>query len=322
MSRLALGIDIGGTGIKLGWVDDAGNVLTRASVPTPAASSPTETVACIKAAVQQLGQDGAARPGTVGIGCAGLIDSQRGIVRTSPNLPAWHDVPLAQLLAEALAMPSVLLNDATAFALAEARIGAGRAASPVLGLTIGTGIGGGLVIDGRTVDGHRGFAGEIGHMSVDLAGPDCACGNRGCLELYVGRRALVRNYLQRVTWSAGNPVHELAGGDREQVEPLLVATAAQQGDGPAAAAFASCGRVLGVGLANLTNLVDPAVIVIGGGLSQAGELLIEPARREMSARAMAIDDDLPRVSRAALGVDGGLIGAALSALAGAPREAA
>lgn len=320
-ARAAMGIDIGGTAIKLGIVTAAGRVVADAEVSSPVELPQEDALRAIARAARSLaaerltsGADASAgRIAAVGIGCAGLVSSAGGLVHTSPNLPHWQDAPLAELVGAELGVPAFLLNDADAFALAEARLGAGVGCSPVVGLTIGTGVGGAIVIGGRLLGGVHGFAGEAGHMSVDHAGPACPCGNRGCLELYVGRRGLVASYLSRASWRAGEAAFELAGGDRDALDPRLLGIAAQQGDRAAQAAFAAAGEILGVGLVNLANLIDPQTFVIGGGVSRAGDLLLGPARRALRQRVMMGAARAPEVRPAALGVSAGLIGAALYA---------
>ncbi|MBD3237743.1 MAG: ROK family protein [Candidatus Eisenbacteria bacterium] len=314
-----IGIDIGGTAIKLGIVGASGTVLSEAELDSPIGLSQQEAVAEIARAATELREalarrtSGAGMPCAVGMGSAGLVSSEAGVVHTSPNLPRWRDVPLAARVGRALNLPAFLLNDANAFTLAEARLGAGAGASPVVGVTLGTGVGGAIVLDGRLLDGVHGFAGEVGHMSVAYEGPLCPCGNRGCLELYVGRRGLVASYLRRAKWRLGEAAYELAGGDRDALDPRLLAAAAQRGDRAAETAFAVAGEILGVGLANLANLVDPQRFVVGGGVSRAGDLLLAPAERALRARVMMGAERAPQIRRAALGMSAGLIGAALYA---------
>ncbi|MCK4304791.1 MAG: ROK family protein [Candidatus Eisenbacteria sp.] len=320
MKREAIGIDIGGTGVKLGRVDEDGKVLARHEIPTPLGSSPEEDVRHIARSVAEL-QGVSGKPGEaplggccIGAGCAGLVSNREGVVHTSPNLPCWTEVPLAALLEHELGAPVYVLNDADAFGLAEARTGAGRGSSPVIALTLGTGVGGAIVTDGRVLGGKHGFAGEIGHMSIHLDGPPCPCGGRGCLEIYIGKRGIVSRYLERDTWRSGAPAFDLARGDREALSPKLLADAVELGDKAASETFCESGEILGAALANLTNILDPAVFVVGGGVSQAGDLILEPARRALRDRVMIREIDVPKIVRAALGVDAGLIGAAFFAL--------
>lgn len=309
----AVGIDIGGTGIKIGRVGRGGELLASAQIPAPVDVGAEEAVGRIAAAVRPL--LAGSGPTRVGVGCAGLIDAERGIVHTSPNLPRWRDLALRDLLAARLGTAVAITNDANAFALAEARCGAGRGHPLVVALTLGTGVGGAIVIDGRVFGGVHGFAGEIGHASVQWDGPPCPCGNRGCLETFVGRRGIVAAYLARCDWRPGVPGHDLAGGDREALDPRLIARAARQGEAAALETYERVGTILGAALTGVGNLLDPSIFVIGGGVSLAGDLILEPARRALAARSMARGVALPPVVPAALGFEAGLIGAALFGLA-------
>lgn len=349
MKDLLVGIDIGGTGVKLGLVTRTGEMVRRDSIETPAEMDPAEGVAHIAAAVKRLvgveqvgrqqldaGQVGAGQVGVeqvgwqqghaeqgrsvgalglpVGVGCAGLVDMTGGILRTSPNLPRWREVALGDLFARELRVPVAVLNDANAFALAEARVGAGRGMSPMVGLTLGTGVGGGVVLRGHLYGGRHGFAGEIGHTTIDYQGERCPCGNRGCLELMVGRRPILTDYFRRAAWEPGMPAYDFVQGRREDLTPEHLARAAEAGEEAARASWEAAGVALGAALASFANLFDPQILVIGGGLAQAGDLIFEPARRTMTERAMADPNDQPPVVPATLGTDAGLIGAALFAL--------
>ncbi len=309
---LAIGIDIGGTAVKLGLVRPGDGLLAESEIATPVAVSPEQAAHAIAAAVLELMTD--REVAAVGVGCAGLVSAATGVVHVSPNLPRWHDVPLGAILRTELRRPVAVLNDANAFALAEATAGAGHGLSPMVGLTLGTGVGGAVVEEGRLAAGLHGFGGEAGHMSIDMDGERCPCGNRGCLELYIGRRALVAAYLNRARWVPGEAAYELARGDRTALEPKLLCEAAQRGDAQAQAIFIRAGEVLGVALANLSNLIDPAAFVIGGGIAQAGELLFDPARRTLAERAMIGRKRVAPVLPAALGTRAGVIGAGLHAL--------
>ncbi len=346
MKDLLVGVDIGGTRVKLGLLTAAGEIVRRDSIETPAAMDPAESVARIAERVRRLvdtwqrgsecgsepgsepGSEDGSEPGSddgsstgtasglglpVGVGCAGLVDMAGGVLRTSPNLPGWRDVPLGELFERELGARVAVLNDANAFALAEARVGAGRGMSPVVGLTLGTGVGGGVVFDGHLYAGRHGFAGEIGHVSIDYRGERCPCGNRGCLELMVGRRPILADYFRRAPWTPGTPAYDLVQGSREELTPEHLTRAAQAGDDAALASWEAAGVALGAALASFTNLFDPHILVIGGGLAQSGDLIFEPARRVMTERAMADPKDQPPVVPATLGTDAGLIGAALYA---------
>jgi glucokinase len=258
-----------------------------------------EAVAAVKSA--------AGGASAVGFGIPSLVESGSGASISSVHLPL-DDVPFRALMHERLGLPVWVDNDVNLAALAELRVGAARGARFAVMLTLGTGIGGAIVIDGRLYRGADGAAGELGHVTVDADGPVCTCGNRGCLEAVVSGPALGR---AGGRFAAANP-----GSALGQAQPLTgerVTDIALAGDADARAVIASVGELLGAGLVGIVNAFNPEVVVIGGGVSRAGELLLEPARRVVAARALRPSRDTVRIVRAALGEDAGLIGAALFA---------
>jgi len=307
--RLAIGVDIGGTKVAAGLVDEGGQVLARARRLTPS-RDPQAVEATIVEVVDELraGQQVVA----VGIGAAGFVDADRARVMFAPHL-AWRNEPLQAAVADATGLPVVVENDANAAAWAEWRFGAGRGETHVVCVTLGTGIGGGIVTNGRVERGRYGMAGEFGHMVVVPDGHRCECGNRGCLEQYASGNVLGRE--ARELARAGSPVTvplmERVGGDVDALVGPLVTEAAQDGDPCAIELFDEVGRWLGVGLANLAAALDPGVFVIGGGVSDAGELLLRPAResfrRTLTGRGFR---PVPPILKAALGPEAGLVGAA------------
>jgi glucokinase len=306
---LTIGVDIGGTKVSAGVVDGNGAVLDRERRDTPG-SDVRQTEATIVDVVHTL----AARHEVVavGIGAAGWIADDRATVLFSPHL-AWRHEELHAALADRISQPLVVENDANAAAWAEYRFGAARGERVVVCVTLGTGIGGGLVVDGEVYRGAYGVACEYGHMTMVPDGRQCACGNRGCLEMYASGRALARDARELVAESpvAGARMLELAGGTLEGLDGPVVTAAAAEGDSAALSICTSMGRWLGLGLANIAAVLDPSVFVIGGGVSAAGELLVRPAREEfahsLTGRGFR---PLARVSIAALGADAGMVGAA------------
>lgn len=310
-AALAIGVDLGGTKIAAGVVDTGGRILAEAQLPTPGKHrDPAEIEGAIGTVVGQLraGYDVTA----VGVGAAGFVDAERSCVLFAPHL-AWRNEPVRRTLSARLGLPVVVENDANAAAWAEHRFGAGRGESQLLVVTLGTGIGGGVVLDGTLQRGAHGLAGEFGHMLVQPGGHRCECGNRGCWEQYASGRALVRE--ARELARSGSPVTvdlvERAGGDPEQLTGPLITAAAQAGDRAAVDLFAEIGEWLGLGLASLAAAYDPGTIVVGGGVSEAGELLLGPARdafaRSLTGRGFRPE---PRVVTAELGNRAGLVGAA------------
>ena len=255
---------------------------------------------------------------SVGVGLPGSITSD-GVLTSSPHLPGVTHFDAEAALAERLARPVRVTNDATCAALAEWRVGAGRGVDDLIMITLGTGIGGGLVLGGGLQRGWIGAGAELGHMVIDMDGPPCQghCPNRGCLEVMASGSALVREASLRVARRPDTALGRALEDGRELTGPF-VTELAHDGDPVARDALETVGRALGVGLSSLVNLLNPEVIVIGGGVIAAGEMLLEPARREMRARALAPARDAVRVVPAAFGEQAGMIGAALMAREVAP----
>lgn len=319
--RLSIGIDIGGTKVAGGIVDEHGRILQRTRRDTPHRStSPKVVEDTIVACVDELlaTADDGDEVTAVGIGAAGFVAEDRATVVFAPHL-SWRNEPLRDALRERVSLPITVDNDANAAAWAEATFGAARGESHVVMITLGTGIGGALVIDGRVQRGRFGIAGEFGHMQVVPDGLRCECGNRGCWEQYASGNALVRE--ARAMIEAGSPVVAdlLArlGGDAAELTGPLITEAARDGDPTAAELLTDIGEWLGLGLANLAAAFDPGLFVIGGGVSAADELLLTPAR-EAFRRQLAGRGYRPEagIVRAQLGADAGLIGAAELARSG------
>ena len=305
---LACGIDVGGTKIAGGVVDENGTILEELRVVSPATDVPA-----IEEAIEKLVSELRTRHPieAVGVGAAGYIDKSRAVVLFAPNL-AWRDLDLKADLERALSLPVVVENDANAAAWGEFQFGAGHDVDDLLLVTVGTGVGGGLVLDGALYRGAFGVGAEIGHMRVVPDGILCGCGNRGCFEMYASGSALVREARTAARSSRlAAPLVERAGGDPNAITGPMVTEAARNGDTFATEQLASVGRWLGEGIASLAAVLDPAVVVVGGGVSAADELLLGPARA-------AFGDHLTgrgyrptlEIRRARLGNRAGLIGAA------------
>jgi glucokinase len=306
---LTIGVDVGGTKVAAGVVDETGQVIEKLRRDTPAAR-PDTTIDVIAGVVTEL----LARytVDAVGIGAAGFVDETRSTVLFAPNL-AWRDEPVKELVESRIGRPVIVENDANAAAWAEAKLGAARGQEHVLLITVGTGIGAGIVLDGRLYRGRFGSAGEPGHYRVVPDGRLCGCGNRGCWEQYASGSALVaeaREFARRSPEPATRLL-ELGGGSPDGIDGPAVTRAAREGDVAAIECFDIVGGWLGAGLADLAAILDPGCFVIGGGVSDAGELLVGPARTAyengLTGRSHR---QLAEVRLAELGPDAGLIGAA------------
>ncbi|WP_223162616.1 ROK family glucokinase [Nocardioides antri] len=307
--QVTCGIDIGGTKIAGAVVDGAGVVLEEARVVSPA-TDPEAIETAVAALV--VGLAGRHPVSAVGVGAAGYVDASRANVLFAPNI-AWRDEPLASELTRLTGLPVVIENDANAAAWGEFRHGAGRDVDDQLMVTVGTGIGGGVIVGGRLVRGAFGVAGEIGHLGLVPEGRQCGCGNRGCFEQYGSGSALVRGTREAAAGSSllARDLLERAGGDPMAITGPLVTEAARDGDRFAIEQLRELGQWIGYGVASLTAVLDPAVIVIGGGVSEAGDLLLDPIR-ETFARQLPGRGYRPQaeIRGAILGNRAGVIGAA------------
>jgi glucokinase len=305
---LAIGVDIGGTKVAAGVVDANGNVLARARRRTPS-SDPDHIVDVVVEIVRQLRADYPAEP--VGVGAAGYIDSTRSTVLFAPNL-AWRHTPLREQVSQRLGSDVIVENDANAAAWGEFRFGAGEQQPDLVCLTIGTGIGGGLIFNGQLYRGHFGLAGEPGHVRVVPGGRHCGCGNLGCWEQYASGSALVRAAREVATERKddGRRLIQMAG-DIDSIDGPTVTRAAQEGDPAAIDCFDEVGRWLGQGMADLAAILDPGRFVVGGGVAEAGELLLRSARETFEASLTGRGyRPVAEIVTASLGSDAGLIGAA------------
>jgi glucokinase len=313
-----IGVDLGGTKLLAGAVDPALNVHHRATRPARGSdqASVLETVLGAVAEVREAVAASAGPVRAVGFGIPCLIDQERGMAVMAVNLPIV-DLPFRDLMAERIGLPVFVDNDANVAMLAEWRFGAARGAGDAALLTIGTGIGGGLVVGGELARGAQGAGAELGHMVVDADGPPCqgACPNRGCLEAVASGTALTRAARRLAVERPSSALGRALAGGREITGPL-VTELAHDGDAAAIDALAEIGRWLGVGIGNLVNMLNPDVVVIGGGVIAAGELLLEPAREVVAARALSPSREHVSIVPTRFGAESGMLGAAALALDG------
>jgi glucokinase len=305
-----IGVDLGGTKLLAGTVDAALRVHHRAY----RLSRPEAVVDTIVEAVEEAREAAHAEVLAVGVGVPCLVTPASGVVMACNHF-ALRDVPLRDLLAERVGLPVVVDNDATAALVAEWRFGAARGARNVLILTIGTGVGGGMVVDGRIVRGATGAAGELGHIVIDENGPPCPgnCPNHGCLEAFVSGPALAREGRARADAEPASGLGRALAAGREVTGPL-VTELAHDGDEAARGVMTMMGRRLGLGVVTLVNIFNPEVVVVGGGAIAAGELLLGPARDVVAERALPINRADVRLVSARFGAESGMLGAACMAL--------
>jgi glucokinase len=301
-----LGIDVGGTKVAAGVVSPGGRLLSYVREPTPQGSDGEGLLAFIIALAGRARRESPVAPGALGIGCGGPMLFPEGVV--SPlHIPAWRAFPLRARLESGLGLPAVLDNDAKAFALGEALFGAGRGARGLLGMVVSTGVGGGLVVHGRLLDGASGNAGHIGHVLVAAGGPRCECGGRGCLTVYASGTGIAARARDALADGAGGA---LAALPPDEVTARAIAAAGAEGDPLSADLMRQAGRALARGITSAVNLLDLDRVVIGGGVAQAGAALFDPLRAELRRRArLAFARDV-RVEPAALGPEAGVVGAA------------
>ena len=312
---ITIGIDIGGSSIKAALTDAGTRILARTRRPTMADSDMERTVEQLHGCVEDLlaahGSAGdAADIEGIGIGVPGAIDHARGLVFYPPNLPAWKEVPLAAMLAERWGVPVLLENDANCAALGERHFGAGRSHAFFVALTLGTGVGAGIILDGRVYRGERGFAGEFGHVSIDADGPECNCGNRGCIEAYLGIRYLMRDAIPRILGDPSSRLHRRAQENPEGLMPKDLSDAAAAGDACCARILDRAGERLGVAIASAANLLDVETFIVGGGIAGAGDPLFSGIERSARARVMKVHRERLTILPAELGNDAGMLGAA------------
>ena len=300
------GIDIGGTKIALAVADLEGHFIEQTRFPTRLEEGPHRI---IETALSELERTGAGLA-SVGVACAGPLDRERGLILSPPNLPGWDEFPIVKLVEERLGVPVLLDNDANAAALGEHRHGAGRGYQHLVYITISTGIGGGVIVDGRLLHGVYDGAGEVGHMTVLLDGPVCGCGGRGCLEALCSGTGLARRARERLASGTASSLNSL---DPAEVTGQVVAEAARAGDALASQVWDEMIHYLAVGVGNLFNVLAPEAIVIGGGISTAGEQLFGPLRERVRARVRMLPPEKLNILQASLGGDSALHGAVLLA---------
>jgi glucokinase len=320
-----LAVDIGGTKIMTAVFSDDGRMLAKDVCPTLADEGLEAVIQRLFSAIDSLLSENDVVPSRlagIGIAAAGIIDSGRGLITVSPNLPDWHDVPLKKIVAERYPVDTSLINDACGAALGEHRFGAGKGVHNLVLLTLGTGIGGGIVIDGELYEGASGSAGEIGHMIIDVNGPECGCGNRGCLEALASGVAIARDAVSRIKKGEKSSLVEMVRGEIESITAEQVGAAAQGGDSLALDVLSRAALYLGMGMVSLVNIFNPEMIILGGGMAELGALFVDPAKRVVAEEAFPVSAQAVNIVTAQLGNEAGVYGAAAYVLKQGTRRIA
>lgn len=311
-----LGIDFGGTEIKIGIIDENGSIVTKNKYITDTSRSGAEIVTHIADCAQELiGKSGIDQKNIrgVGIGSPGLLNPETGQLKIVTNVPQLNGINFAEGIGSHLGLPAFLDNDVNAMTLGEFFFGAGKGFKHVIGLTLGTGVGGGIILNGELHRGVSFTAGEIGHMSIDADGLYCPCGNYGCLERYIGKDGIVTRFTAFKNKGIETSIDKYL--EDGKITPKAIAMAAADGDKLSIEVLAETGKILGIALATLTNVLNPEAFIIGGGIANAGDLILEPARHELIKRAYTIPAQAVKVVPAALKNDAGIVGSASIAVA-------
>ncbi len=317
MKQFLIGIDLGGTNIRMGIVTPEGKVLKRVRYRTDVSKGGfvlfERLVSNLKDLIRKNFKGSIELIG-IGIGIAGPIDMKKGVMSAQPNLPALDGFPIRAFLQERISSSILIENDANAFTLGEGWVGAAKGCKDYCGITLGTGVGGGIVVTGKILHGVKGMAGEIGHMVIDPEGPLCGCGGRGCLEVYASGTGIRRMALEAIKHRKGKEILKQSGGDLQKITSGKVFKAARSGDLAAKKIFDEMGKSLGLGLVSLIRLFDPEKIVIGGKVSQAWDYFIGSVMETVHERTKEALRERLQIVRAECGDDAGILGAAYSVL--------
>lgn len=311
-----IGVDLGGTNLRAAIVDtDTGEIFHQRKRPTLAAEGQQAVIGRIVQLIRELTQASGARAWTikgVGIGVPGTLDIDAGVIHFLPNLPGkWLNVPLRAIVEEQVGLPVALINDVRAITLGEWTFGAGRGADTLVCLAIGTGIGGGVVVNGQFHLGLGGTAGEFGHHVVEVDGLPCGCGGKGCLEIYASGPAIAAMGVKEVMHGHTTRIGELANHDLNRIDAEIIVQAAREGDQVAREILQRAGMYLGIAVGNILGVISPQRVILGGGVSRAGDLLLGPIVQTVKERVHVIPLEKVEFVLAELGINSGLVGAAL-----------
>lgn len=314
LDKPVVAVDIGGTKFITAVIGTNGKILSRVYCLTLSHEGPEKIIGrlitAIKNSIEKSGLESRELSG-IGVAAAGIVDIRRGLITEAPNLPNWHNVPLRDRLANEFDMPTFIINDASAAALGEYSLGASNGLNNLIYMTVSTGIGGGIIINGELYEGTDGCAAEVGHMIIQAGGPLCSCGRHGCLEALASGTAIARMAKELLQKGERSILTEMMNSTGTDITAETVVVAARRGDALASRVIGMSAWYLGIGLANLVDIFNPQMIIIGGGVSGAGEMLLRPARKSMKEHAFRLPSKTVRIVRSKLGTNAGLLGAAL-----------
>jgi glucokinase len=284
--KYAIGVDLGGTNIKIGIVSDKGKLVKSISIKTDADRGPKSVIANIIKGIETILIKNKLKIQGIGIGCPGVVSIKKGIIENAPNLPGWKNVKLGPIIKEKFGYKVHLENDANAAAIGELMFGAGKKFDSFIMVTLGTGVGGGIVFNKKIFRGEFGAAGEIGHISIDVSGPKCNCGSTGCIEAYAGNSYLKEQIRSELKDYPDSKVWKLIQNDLSKISPRIIQAASEQKDAYAKFVIERMGKQLGAALASVSNLLDISTFIIGGGVAGFGKPLFDSVRKTISERVL------------------------------------
>jgi len=307
--KYAVGVDLGGTNIKIGIVSQKGKIIKKISLDTLAAEGPDKVISQIKKGIKEILTKNKLKIQGIGIGSPGTVSTKKGTVEDPPNLPGWEKINLGKILQKEFKINVHVENDANVAAIGEMIFGAGKKIDTFIMITLGTGVGGGIIFNKKLFKGEFGAAGEIGHMSISYNGPKCKCGSFGCVETYVGNHYLVKRVREELQSNKDSKIWELINNDFDLLTPLVIQQAEELGDIYAKSVIQDLGLYLGTALASSSNTLDIGTFIIGGGVAGFGEPLFDSIRKNVSARVLKPLSKRIKVLPAKLKNDAGIKGA-------------
>jgi glucokinase len=315
--ELYASVDLGGTKVACAFATAEGEVLAEETIPTESHEGPEAVLDRIADLVNELTDRTSTQPAALGMGIPGLVDIDNGVTKFLPNLPTqWRDVPVREQLAPEIGCPVYLLNDVRTATLGELTYGHGRTANTMAFFALGTGIGGGVVVDGSLRLGPLGAAGELGHQTILPDGPRCGCGNNGCLETLASGPAITAKGVWLMLSGRAPHLYEIVSGDPGQVTPREMKLAAEAGDREVREALVRAAQYIGIGVANVVTILHPDLVVLGGGVAEIGALLFDTVREVMRDRVGMFPTDGVRIEKSMLGADAGMLGGVALAMKG------